>query len=236
MDTLPPLSEKELGELEIFLSSAPDKCMTISALDGFLTAIACSPQLALPSQWLPVVWGDDGKPEFESGKQLDRITELMLRHQNGIRLSLENAPGAFQPLAYMEEHDGEPYWLLDDWCGGFMECVRWQYEDWEILLYDDDCRAMIIPMIVLAGETEGLRNLLEKPKVRKTLTGMIPLCVDEIYEFWREERNARRAGIPDDICNGSFMLPVKKPRRNEPCPCGSGKKFKKCCGAPKKSH
>ncbi|MFA6133421.1 MAG: SEC-C metal-binding domain-containing protein [Phycisphaerae bacterium] len=23
----------------------------------------------------------------------------------------------------------------------------------------------------------------------------------------------------------------KKPDRNDPCPCGSGKKFKKCCGA-----
>lgn len=23
---------------------------------------------------------------------------------------------------------------------------------------------------------------------------------------------------------------IKKPGRNEPCPCGSGKKFKKCCG------
>jgi len=25
----------------------------------------------------------------------------------------------------------------------------------------------------------------------------------------------------------------KTPDRNEPCPCGSGKKYKKCCGAPK---
>jgi len=24
------------------------------------------------------------------------------------------------------------------------------------------------------------------------------------------------------------------PGRNEPCPCGSGKKYKKCCGAEKK--
>jgi uncharacterized protein YecA (UPF0149 family) len=24
--------------------------------------------------------------------------------------------------------------------------------------------------------------------------------------------------------------PAEKPRRNDPCPCGSGKKFKKCCG------
>ncbi|MGB4418274.1 MAG: SEC-C metal-binding domain-containing protein [Bacillota bacterium] len=24
---------------------------------------------------------------------------------------------------------------------------------------------------------------------------------------------------------------VKKVGRNDPCPCGSGKKYKKCCGA-----
>lgn len=23
----------------------------------------------------------------------------------------------------------------------------------------------------------------------------------------------------------------EKPQRNDPCPCGSGKKYKKCCGA-----
>ena len=26
---------------------------------------------------------------------------------------------------------------------------------------------------------------------------------------------------------------MTKPSRNDPCPCGSGKKYKKCCGAPK---
>ncbi|MBI3279156.1 MAG: SEC-C domain-containing protein, partial [Acidobacteria bacterium] len=24
---------------------------------------------------------------------------------------------------------------------------------------------------------------------------------------------------------------ANKPGRNDPCPCGSGKKYKKCCGA-----
>jgi len=34
--------------------------------------------------------------------------------------------------------------------------------------------------------------------------------------------------------NSSVNKPViksKKPGRNDPCPCGSGKKYKKCCGA-----
>ncbi len=28
----------------------------------------------------------------------------------------------------------------------------------------------------------------------------------------------------------TVVQPVKKPGRNDPCPCGSGKKFKQCCG------
>lgn len=29
------------------------------------------------------------------------------------------------------------------------------------------------------------------------------------------------------------MIAANTPGRNEPCPCGSGKKYKKCCGVPK---
>lgn len=28
-----------------------------------------------------------------------------------------------------------------------------------------------------------------------------------------------------------YVRPEAKVGRNDPCPCGSGKKFKKCCGA-----
>ena len=28
----------------------------------------------------------------------------------------------------------------------------------------------------------------------------------------------------------SFSTPASKVGRNDPCPCGSGKKYKKCCG------
>lgn len=34
-------------------------------------------------------------------------------------------------------------------------------------------------------------------------------------------------GFPDNL---SASAPMKKVGRNEQCPCGSGKKFKKCCG------
>jgi uncharacterized protein YecA (UPF0149 family) len=34
--------------------------------------------------------------------------------------------------------------------------------------------------------------------------------------------------IPD--LNNQTIIANKKPGKNEPCVCGSGKKYKKCCG------
>ena len=52
----------------------------------------------------------------------------------------------------------------------------------------------------------------------------------------REEREKRhREQIPgaDDEPLPPPVEPIKadaKPKRNDPCPCGSGKKYKQCCG------
>ena len=59
---------------------------------------------------------------------------------------------------------------------------------------------------------------------------------DERYRKRREKEEAYRAALPgaDDE---PLPPPVetirgegKKPKRNDPCPCGSGKKYKQCCG------
>ncbi len=57
----------DLKKLDDFLMSerAPDDCMQLSDLDGFLTAIAIGPELIMPSEWLPMIWGE-GEPVFEN--------------------------------------------------------------------------------------------------------------------------------------------------------------------------
>ena len=59
---------------------------------------------------------------------------------------------------------------------------------------------------------------------------LLPEAVGTIQEYSRElRRKEREEGIelpPDGPAAGSG-----KPGRNEFCPCGSGKKYKKCCGA-----
>jgi len=41
----------------------------------------------------------------------------------------------------------------------------------------------------------------------------------------------RREEITKDFKKSRTVIKEKTPGRNDPCPCGSGKKYKKCCGA-----
>ncbi len=52
-----PLSDQEIDELEAFLESdaTPHGCMDISAVDGFLTALALGPSVPLPSRWMTII-------------------------------------------------------------------------------------------------------------------------------------------------------------------------------------
>ena len=68
MDENIPLSGPiDLDALDDYLMSdhAPDNGMGLSDLDGFLTGIVVGPELILPSEWLPVIWGGD-EPEFRN--------------------------------------------------------------------------------------------------------------------------------------------------------------------------
>jgi peptide deformylase len=50
-------------------------------------------------------------------------------------------------------------------------------------------------------------------------------------QVWQHELNHIN-GIPEEVINESFVLedPIDiKTERNDTCPCGSGKKYKKCC-------
>jgi len=47
----------------------------------------------------------------------------------------------------------------------------------------------------------------------------------------RELEQARMAGSGDSQQVQQVVRSGEKVGRNDPCPCGSGKKYKKCCGA-----
>ncbi|MGE5192759.1 MAG: SEC-C metal-binding domain-containing protein, partial [Deltaproteobacteria bacterium] len=51
---------------------------------------------------------------------------------------------------------------------------------------------------------------------------------DEDDDFGNDERLEGPAGVEDEVIR-PIVHGDPKVGRNDPCPCGSGKKFKKCC-------
>jgi preprotein translocase subunit SecA len=70
-------------------------------------------------------------------------------------------------------------------------------------------------------EDEGWEEEAGAADLRSELVMTLPSCVERIHRFWR-----RRAGLSAPAPAGR-----RKIGRNELCPCGSGKKYKRCCGA-----
>ena len=70
----------DLDALDDYLMSdhAPDDSMGLSDLDGFLTGVVVGPELILPSEWLPVIWGGGRAGIRDPGGDADRS-----RHDHG---------------------------------------------------------------------------------------------------------------------------------------------------------
>jgi uncharacterized protein len=81
-----------------------------------------------------------------------------------------------------------------------------------------------------AGAAEQLEAPGEEDHVMEEAAEFIPACVAAIDAYWREKR-PKQISMP--LTAGPPSQPVQTSRkigRNDPCSCGSGKKFKKCCG------
>ncbi len=71
--------------------------MMLSDLDGFLTAVAIGPEVILPGEWLPVLWGG-GAPEFKDQMQAQRIRKTVLGRYSEILSTLQTDPDALEPI------------------------------------------------------------------------------------------------------------------------------------------
>jgi uncharacterized protein YecA (UPF0149 family) len=61
-----------------------------------------------------------------------------------------------------------------------------------------------------------------------TLFALLPSAVETVQECARLKAEEYQGGVP--LSEKSAGGKREKIGRNDPCPCGSGKKHKKCCG------
>ncbi len=99
----------------------------------------------------------------------------------------------------------------------------------------------------LDGINESLKESLELEELEEDTEIEISIDPEKLYfnmleaeadwlyglaqwdDIFTEEK--RKEIAQEQRLSGTFIREERKIGRNEPCPCGSGKKYKKCCGA-----
>lgn len=219
---------------------------------GFLLAVFSAPEHIMPSAWLPAVFGQDELPEFASIQDTQEITSALTALWNHWAETVGNDFG-LPPECVLDEH-GKPSLPLQAFSQGYLHGATWVHELWDDVfaslnfpgdgedLEDDD---IMLDFPVMFGLT--LENCLrfsnasgELPKDSLSIAedfmdegGNIDIAFD-IFPFILEKVAifGREMGYEAPTANFSPAAPlVNTPKvgRNDPCPCGSGKKYKKCC-------
>lgn len=233
-DLRQPLTDDELDWLNDYLLERIDDdadadaegrdegILDVSELDGLLTAVVSGPVIPVPSRWLPQVWGDF-EPVWDDIADAQQVMALLMRHMNAIAVMLMGEPEDFEPIFLERSVEGKTYTVVDEWCEGYMRGVTLAADHWN--LGDPEMRQLLAPIMAFQ-DIPGMEIQAELSESEiAVLQKAIPDSIRKIHAYWL----ARRSPEPK---SGPPLSPVRQPPkvgRNDPCPCGSGKKYKKCC-------
>lgn len=222
-----PLSSTELDVLDEFLAlpALEETSMDVAVLDGYLSAILLSPRLVMPALWLARIWDMEGarkKPTFKNEDESAHILALITRHYHTLAEQFTQDPPALVPVFLRGAQ-----WGVSEWCAGFLLGTAFDRDTWAALMEEQP--EWFTPLNVLGiGDDDDIEE--EYPDLDAAFDAVV-VAVQDIARHFRAER---LAGPDPRAVDFSAPAPIvreaAKTPRNALCPCGSGKKFKKCCG------
>jgi uncharacterized protein len=226
-----PLTDAEFERLSAVLGRFDnERPMNLEQLDGFFAALICGPVNVPPSEYLPVILGDDMVLEDTVNAQpvLQDFLSLLMRHWNGIVDTLHSGE-VFLPLLLQDENEISH---ANDWAKGFLRGMDLHKSEWAALLNDDEHGGWLVPIFALAHEHDPdpeMRPYKEpiSAEAREKLIVGAAAGVIGIYHYFEAQRLAEKKLYGTAT---TFRRSMPKLGRNDPCPCGSGRKFKQCCG------
>ncbi len=220
MDELAELSESQL-RLDTMLIALGDDGMTLSQLDGYLCGVAAAPEPIAQEEWLPLVWSGEAG-EAPSVNEAELTALIMARYEE---ITAELSEARYEPLYEVDDDNPEDV-LWEIWIMGFETAMSLRLPAWEKLLkshQESQAQEAAFAVMSLLGavdpeqdaaaqsDPEFLAFVEDAPRI-------IPEIAATLYRAHR--LTPKQTPIRSDAVG-----------RNDPCPCGSGLKYKRCHGA-----
>ena len=231
------LTDDELDQLADLLDATPTPNEPLDALmlDGYLVGVLVQPRVVPIDEWLPPVFDLEGRalPSTVDAAWLARVRTLIERRRDALNAAISE-DGWFDPLvadidrlppASEYETQSPVSRALLPWAAGF----HWAQECFPDLGdTDDDAVGLALARIYrhLPAETDDEREILatlERDQPLADLDAGIEDLVNASVDLWDLTSKARFAVA-------TIRRDAPKVGRNDPCPCGSGRKFKQCHG------
>lgn len=187
---------------------------------GFFSAIVAGP-LVMPSAWLGLLVGTT-VPTVE---QLNERVGVVMQKYNSIAQALQSdRDGFIKTVASLADADATGAALID-WSRGFARAMVFGGDEWFDAL-KGEAKELFMPIAMIIqfdGDAER-RDWFHDSALRHNVAKAAGVATVGIAELWRR----RLVASTHEPARRDYP----KIGPNTLCSCGSGKKFKRCCGSP----
>jgi yecA family protein len=205
---------------------------------GFVLAVASSPEKLSPVEWQPLLFKENKLPDFSS-PELGKVFTFNIRSLwNELNQQLNNEMIVLPTTCDYFPETGANEALIA-YCSGYLKGYIWLKDVWEhaiIAPESGDSKAdMMLKMLIFALVTFTQAEKMKQNRQKKqpsmsaeqawkllptllTSVGINGQAISEIEKLTAEQNAKLEA-----------LQPIPKIGRNDPCYCGSGNKYKKCC-------
>jgi uncharacterized protein len=227
-----------VSRLRSFLEdpARPAGTLRYHELQGFLFTVASAPELVRPSEWMPIVFGDRDAG-YESLDEAQAIVDELMVLYNAINEAVSERATAlpvdcvFRSETLANLDDTAP---VAEWSRGFLRGHQRLEESWEPYIPDDldpEFSATLMTLSFFASRQLAEAYLAETGKqdlaaIAESIRGVFP---DALASYAHLGRSIHQVLMEQE--HPPEPRRAVKTGRNDPCPCGSGRKYKKCCGA-----
>ncbi len=227
-----PLDDAEIDRLrELLDARAEAKTMGLEEMDGFFSALQCAPEMPPMGQVIDQVLGDAG--ETASADDIAEIVSLAMRRWNAIGAGLARGTGSgpddFHLPLLFEDDAGVA--AGNDWARGFWRATPYDLDSWRSMMREPEEEQTLAAIVALAFEHDAdpaRRPVTIEPHQREAFVLALIAGVHRAYSYFAPKR---RAFAQAARAARTVVREEPKTGRNELCPCGSGRKYKRCHGS-----
>ena len=238
----PAFTKEQARRLATFLSAPerPEGTMSYCELAGFLFAVVCSPELVQPSEWLPLIFNED-QVSFGTLDEVQEIYPAIMALYNHINHGVLEGEPALPPGCTVRAEpiaNLDPDAQLSQWAHGFGGGHVWLENMWDEYAPEEFDEELGADMLVLSFFTsrkvaEDYRKEIKSQdrSLEELAAEMLTALPDAMRSYAHIGRSIYEAVLLSEP-RIETQAPIRHEKigRNDPCPCGSGKKYKKCCG------